>query len=105
MKNDAKGVITPIVTPINEDETVSEEGLKRVINYVINGGVHGIFPMGSNGEFYAFAKNEYERVIALSVEYADKRVPVLAGASAITTKSTIELAKIAEKPVLIYFQY
>jgi len=49
---DLKGVIPPIITPVDEDENVDEEGLKRVIDHVIDGGVHGVFVLGSNGEFY-----------------------------------------------------
>ena len=51
---DLKGVIPPIITPVDADENVDEEGLKKVIDYVIDRGVHGVFVLGSNGEFYAF---------------------------------------------------
>ncbi len=50
---DLKGVIPPIVTPVDENENVDEQGLMKVIDHVLAGGVHGVFVMGSNGEFYA----------------------------------------------------
>lgn len=52
--NDVKGVIPPIITPVDADENVDKAALQRVIDYVIDGGVHGVFALGSNGEFYAF---------------------------------------------------
>ncbi len=47
------GIIPPIVTPVDENENVDEQGLKRVIDHVLDSGVHGVFVLGSNGEFYA----------------------------------------------------
>ena len=51
MKNvPMKGIITPILTPMNPDETVNLEVLRQQIERLIEGGVHGIFPIGTNGE-------------------------------------------------------
>ena len=92
-----KGVIPPIITPVDIHENVDPGGLKRVIDHVINGGVHGVFVLGSNGEFYGFDFENQKRVIEITVEHVNGRVPVYAGASAITTKECIKLAKLAEK--------
>lgn len=94
--DDLKGVIPPIVTPVDDEENVDEEGLKKVIDYVISGGVHGVFVLGSNGEFYAFDYENKKRAVEITVKYVNKRVPVYVGASAITTKECIKLAKMAE---------
>jgi 4-hydroxy-tetrahydrodipicolinate synthase len=94
---DLKGVIPPIITPVDEDENVDEKGLKRVIDYVIEGGVHGVFVLGSNGEFYALDYENQKRAVEITVKHVNKRVPVYAGASAITTKGCIKLAKMAEE--------
>lgn len=91
-----KGVIPPIITPVDKNENVDEDGLKRVINHVLDGGVHGIFVMGSNGEFYAFDFENQKRAVEITVEHVNGKVPVYAGASAITTKECIKLAKMAE---------
>ncbi|MCG1012949.1 4-hydroxy-tetrahydrodipicolinate synthase [Tepidanaerobacter sp. GT38] len=91
-----KGVIPPIITPVDKNENVDEDGLKRVINHVLDGGVHGIFVMGSNGEFYAFDSENQKRAVEITVEHVNGKVPVYAGASAITTKECIKLAKMAE---------
>ncbi|NCC59123.1 MAG: dihydrodipicolinate synthase family protein, partial [Synergistales bacterium] len=47
-----KGIIPPIVTIIDENERIDEERMRRHVNFVIDGGVHGILAFGSNGEFY-----------------------------------------------------
>lgn len=93
---DLKGVIPPIITPVDENENVDEIGLRRVIDYVIEGGVHGVFVLGSNGEFYAFDYENQKRAVEITVNHVNKRVPVYAGASAITTKGCIKLAQMAE---------
>lgn len=95
--NDLKGVIPPIVTPVDADENVDEQALKNVIDYVLDGGVHGIFVLGSNGEFYALDFENQKRAVEITVKHVNKRVPVYVGASAITTKGCIKLAKMAEE--------
>lgn len=92
-----KGVIPPIITPVDSEENIDEEGLKKVIDYVLDGGVHGVFVLGSNGEFYAFDYENQKRAVETTVQHVNKRVPVYAGASAITTKECIKLAKMAEE--------
>ena len=92
-----KGVIPPIVTPVDENENVDEAGLKRVIDHVVNGGVHGVFVLGSNGEFYAFDFENQKRAVEITVNHVGGRVPVYAGATAITTKGCIKSAKMAEE--------
>lgn len=94
---DLKGVVTPIVTPVDAEENVDEQGLKNVIDYVLSGGVHGIFVLGSNGEFYGLDFENQKRAIEITVNHANGKVPVYAGASAITTKGCIKLAQTAEK--------
>ncbi len=91
-----KGVIPPIVTPVDENENVDEAGLKKVIDHVINGGVHGVFVLGSNGEFYAFDSENQKRAVEITVNHVGGKVPVYAGATAITTKGCIKSAQMAE---------
>lgn len=94
---DLKGVIPPIITPVDDDENVDEQGLKNVIDYVLDGGVHGIFVLGSNGEFYAFDEENQKKAVEIAVKHVNKRVPVYAGVGAITTKACIKAAKMAEE--------
>lgn len=95
--NNIKGIIVPIVTPMNKDESINFDELKKNINRLINAGVHGIFPCGTNGEAYILSKEEKIELFKKTVEYVDKRVPVYAGTGCIGTKDTIELSKTAEE--------
>ena len=94
---DLKGVIPPIITPVDTYENVDKAGLIRVINHVLNGGVHGVFVLGSNGEFYALDFENQKRAVEITVAEVNGKVPVYAGASAITTRECIKLAKMAEE--------
>jgi 4-hydroxy-tetrahydrodipicolinate synthase len=94
---DIKGVIPPIITPVDTNDNVDGDGLKRVIDHVINGGVHGVFVLGSNGEFYALDYENQKRAIEITVKHVNGKVPVYAGASAITTNACVKLAKMAEE--------
>ena len=87
----------PIVTPVDEHENVDPTGLKEVIKHVMDGGVHGIFVNGSNGEFYAFDFENQKKAVETAVDYTNGKIPVYAGASAITTRECIKLAQMAEK--------
>ena len=90
-----KGVIPPIVTPIDDNELVNESALKRVIDHVLAGGVHGILALGSTGEFWGFPHNQAQRVLAITLAQVNKRVPVYCGIGAITTKECIAIARMA----------
>ena len=58
MKFKPYGIIPPIVTPLTEDGQINEPALRKLINYLIEGGVHGLFPVGTTGEFYAISNDE-----------------------------------------------
>ena len=90
-----KGVIVPIITPIDENELIDEEALRRQVDFVIDGGVHGILAFGSNGEFYMIEEDEMQRGLKIMLEQAAGRVPVYFGIGGISTKKCIRLAKMA----------
>ena len=92
-----KGIIPPIITPMTDDGTFNENIFRQMINHLIEEGVHGIFPMGTTGEFYAFTNEEVREILSIAVDEAKGRVPVYAGANHITTKGVIELVKIAKE--------
>lgn len=91
-----KGVIVPIITPIDENELIDEKALREQVDYVIEGGVLGILAFGSNGEFYVIEEDEMERGLKIMVDQAAGRVPVYFGIGAISTKKCVRLAKMAE---------
>lgn len=92
-----KGIIPPIITPTFENGEVNYEVLKEIVEHFINEGVHGIFPFGTTGEFYAFDLDVYKKVLETVKQAVDGRVPVYAGANAITTKGVIDIVRICEE--------
>lgn len=90
-----KGVIVPILTPIDEKEFIDEKRLREQVDYVIAGGVSGILAFGSNGEFYVVEEDEMERGLKIMVDQAAGRVPVYFGMGAISTRKCVRLAKMA----------
>ncbi|RCW48905.1 4-hydroxy-tetrahydrodipicolinate synthase [Paenibacillus prosopidis] len=91
------GVIPPIVTPVDAEECVEEQGLRNVIEHVIAGGVHGILSLGSNGEFYGLDHEQQERAVSITIDQIAGRVPLYMGIGAITTKECVKLAKMGER--------
>ena len=81
-----KGVVVPILTPIDADEKIDEGKLRDQVDYVIEGGVLGILAFGSNGEFYMVEEDEMERGLKIMLDQAAGRVPVYFGIAAISTK-------------------
>lgn len=92
-----KGVVVPILTPIDEDEKIDEKKLRKQVDYVIEGGVLGILAFGSNGEFYMIEEDEMERGLRIIIDQTAGRVPVYFGIGAISTKKCCRLAKMARK--------
>ena len=90
-----KGVVVPILTPIDAEEKIDEKKVREQVDYVIDRGVSGILAFGSNGEFYVIEEDEMERGLKIMVDQAAGRVPVYFGIGAISTKKCCRLAKMA----------
>jgi len=91
-----RGVIPAVVTPFDSRGKVNERVLRQLIDYLIKGGVHGLFVLGSQGEFYALEREEKKKIIEVTLDQVNKRVPVYAGTGAITTREAVFLTKMAE---------
>lgn len=91
-----RGIIPPIVTPIKEGK-VNHPVLKQLIDHLIQQGVHGVFPLGTTGEFYSFSEKEYREILTTTVDAVDGRVPVYGGANHITTRGVIRQIEICEE--------
>jgi 4-hydroxy-tetrahydrodipicolinate synthase len=91
-----KGIIPAMVTPVTSDGKINVQALRKLTNYLIDGGVHGLFPVGSQGEFYALTFEEKKRIIEVVVEETRGRVPVYAGTGAITIREAVALTQMAE---------
>lgn len=92
-----KGIIPPIVTIIDDNERIDEAKMRRHVNFVINGGVHGILAFGSNGEFYMVEQDDMKRGLQIILDETNGRVPVYFGMGAIKTKKCIDLARMAKE--------
>lgn len=91
------GIIPPVVTPLTAEGKINEPMLRKMVNYLIEGGVHGLFPLGTTGEFYAFTEEEHLRILEIVVDETKGRVPVYGGANHITTRQTIRLVELCQK--------
>jgi len=87
-----KGVITPLVTPLTDRDTIDEAGTERLINHVIDGGVAGIFVLGTTGEAPGLSYRLRRDFLKLACRIVDGRVPVLVG---ITDTAFVESVGIA----------
>jgi len=91
-----KGIFTALVTPFKDYE-LDEEGLKRIVESQLAGGVDGLVPCGSTGEASTLSYEEHERVIELTIKYANGKVPIIAGTGSNSTEEAIELTKSAKQ--------
>jgi 4-hydroxy-tetrahydrodipicolinate synthase len=92
-----KGIIPPVATPMQSNEDLDLPRLKWFLDHLIAEGVHGIFVLGTNSEFYALDDREKQEVIATAVSHVRGRVPVFAGTGAESTREAVRLTKMAEK--------
>src|SRR5437868_1286930 len=91
------GIIPPVATPMLSNEDLDLPRLKVFLDHLIANGVHGIFVLGTNSEFYALDEREKQEVIATAVSHVNKRLPVFAGTGAETTREAIRLTRMAER--------
>ncbi|MFB6300209.1 MAG: dihydrodipicolinate synthase family protein [Halobacteriales archaeon] len=92
---DLHGVVPPTITAFDESETLDIETTVAHAEFVVDSGVHGVFPLGTNGEFALLSDAERDRVVTAVVEAIDT-VPVIAGVGAPSTRRTISHAEHAE---------
>lgn len=78
-----------MVTPFNTDETVDYNAVSDLADWAIKNGVHGLVPCGTSGEFASLSQDERQKVVETTVEAADDRVPVVAGAGATTVRDVL----------------
>lgn len=91
------GIYPALLTPFNDDQSINEDALKELINHLLSKGVHGLFAIGTNGEFHALSFEEKLTVAKIVIEEVDGRVPVMLGAGSNSTIESIKLAKEFEK--------
>lgn len=87
------GVIPPIITPVDENENVDEEGFRALIEHCIEGGLHGIFVAGTNGECMQLTQKERNRAIRIALDQAKGRIQVVCGIMDSSTRRVIDNLK------------
>lgn len=90
MSEKISGIFTPHVVPLDADGGINEEEFRRYIDWLIEGGVHGLYPNGSTGEFTRFTPEERRTIVRIVCEQAGGRVPVLAGAAEANVRETLK---------------
>lgn len=91
-----KGIIPAMVTPFDKKGDINEDAMRQLTNYLVEGGVTGLFPIGNQGEFYALEREEKKRLLEIVVDEVNGKVPVYAGTGAVTTREAVNLTKMAE---------
>lgn len=97
MDNIFRGVHTALITPFTSTGAVDIGAFKKLVEYQIESGIDGLVPCGTTGESSTLSHDEHDRVIALTVEYANGRVPVIAGTGSNSTDEAIQLSQHAEQ--------
>ena len=88
-----QGIFCPMLTPLHRDETIDQASLRRLIDFLIDGGVHGIWVMGTTGEFPLLPETERARAVALTVEHVAGRIPVIANVGDSSTSLALRHAR------------
>ncbi|RMV17188.1 4-hydroxy-tetrahydrodipicolinate synthase [Pseudomonas savastanoi] len=88
-----RGIIPALVTPFTADQQLDEQALRDLIENLLNAGVHGLFVLGTNGEFFTLSESEKLKIARITVEAAAGRVPVVVGTGAFATHEVIEMNK------------
>jgi 4-hydroxy-tetrahydrodipicolinate synthase len=92
-----KGIIPAVITPLTADHKFNEKAMRKLINYLIDGGVHGLFVVGTTGEFYGLLPEEKRDIFRITVDENKGRVPVYAGTNGITTRESVMLTQLAQE--------
>ena len=90
------GILPAVVTPLTPEGKFNEKAMRKLINHLIDGGVHGLFITGTTGEFYGFTAEEKREIFEVTLDETKARVPVYAGTNGITTRESIILTQLAE---------
>ncbi|MGQ8335794.1 dihydrodipicolinate synthase family protein [Sunxiuqinia sp. A32] len=88
-----RGIVPPIVTPLIDNDTLDIEGLERLVEHVLGGGVHAVFILGTTGEFASLSFKVKEEMIMYSLKFVNGRVPVLVGISDTSFPESLNIAR------------
>ncbi|MDD4108647.1 MAG: dihydrodipicolinate synthase family protein [Prolixibacteraceae bacterium] len=95
LKMPVKGIIPPLVTPLSDNDTIDIEGLERLIEHIIAGEVHGVFILGTTGEFASLSHRLRRVLIENTCRIVKRRIPVLVGITDPASEESLRLADFA----------
>jgi 4-hydroxy-tetrahydrodipicolinate synthase len=84
-----RGIFTPNMVPLDEQGRIDEPEFRRYVDWLIERGVHGLYPNGSTGEFTRFVPEERRRIVQIMADQVAGRVPILAGAAEANVRETL----------------
>lgn len=97
MKYTPNGIYTAIVTPFTKDDEFDEKAFRKIVDFQIESGIHGLLVVGGSGEFVSLTPSERQHVVEVAVGQVADRVPVLVGALAPGTREVQDTVRYAEK--------
>ncbi|HIE28758.1 TPA: dihydrodipicolinate synthase family protein [Candidatus Poribacteria bacterium] len=92
-----EGIFPPVVTPLDEHERIDEQGFVTQLNRLIDNGVHGIYLLGTSGEFVSLTNEERTRAIEIALSAVNGRVPIICGCMDSSTKRVIKNIETAQE--------
>ncbi|MBX3445077.1 MAG: dihydrodipicolinate synthase family protein [Planctomyces sp.] len=90
-----KGIIPPIVTPLEDDDALDHGALERILNRCLDAGVHGVFILGTTGEGPALSQRLRREVVEAATRIVNRRAPVLVGVTDTSLADSLALAAVA----------
>ncbi len=93
MSHELKGVLVPLITPVDNEDRIDEPALRKAVRFVLSAGVHGIFCGGSAGEGPLLAAREWVRMAEIAFDECKGRVDLLGGAIDTSTARVMEKAR------------
>ena len=97
MKIRFEGIFTPTITPLDQKERIDEFGFVTHLNRLIDNGIHGIYLLGTSGEFTTLTNDERQRAIEIAVNAVGGRVPIICGVMESSTQRVIQNIEIAQE--------
>src|SRR5437762_3693952 len=91
-----EGIVAPMASALTRDEKIDVKSTRALVDFLIEGGIDGLFPLGTSGEFALFDREERKLVVETVVDQTNGRVPVLAGVSDPGLENVLACAKDAE---------
>ncbi len=91
------GILPAVITPLTPEGKFHEKAMRQLVDYLIDGGVHGLFITGTTGEFYGLTPDEKKEIFNVVRDQNRGRVPIYAGTNGITTRESVHLTQLAEE--------